>query len=173
MLLRDQLIADATVYIDMRIEEFWSRVNKNGPVHPVLGTPCWPWTGGTVVRGYGQFWLGKQEGVHRIAWRLLHGEVPGRLHVLHRCDNTICVNAQEHLFLGTHQQNMEDRDRKGRRRPPQGAEHGHSKLTEEQVLKIRELRATGIKNIDIAKMFGVSQSMVSKIGLGHYWRHLQ
>jgi len=53
MLLRDQLIADAIAYIDTRIDELWSKVNKNGPVHPALGTPCWPWTGGTVVRGYG------------------------------------------------------------------------------------------------------------------------
>src|ERR1700761_415443 len=145
MLLRDQLVADAVAYVDMRVSEFWSKVNKDGPIHPALGTPCWVWTGSTVVGGYGQFWLGKQEGTHRLAWRLLRGEISNRLHVLHRCDNTICVNAQDHLFLGTHQQNMEDRDRKGRRNAPRGASHANATLTDADVESIRLLRAQGLK----------------------------
>ncbi len=29
-------------------ERFWTRVNKDGPVHPVLGTACWLWTGAVL-----------------------------------------------------------------------------------------------------------------------------
>ncbi len=49
--------------------------------------------------------LCRRDGSHRIAYELVHGPVPRRLYVLHRCDTPRCVNV-EHLALGTQKENI-------------------------------------------------------------------
>ncbi len=77
---------------------------------------CLVWTGakGGPMR-YGQIGINdKVEYVHRAAWIARHGPIPPETpYVLHRCDNPPCW-ADEHLFLGTHQDNMDDAVAKGR-----------------------------------------------------------
>src|SRR5574338_362980 len=86
---------------------FWSRVDKNGPLHPVLLTRCWVWTGAKMKGklAYGQF---RGQKCHRFAWRAVGKTIPEGLFVLHRCDNPSCVRPT-HLFLGTAQANMDDK----------------------------------------------------------------
>lgn len=91
-------------------ERFWSRVDRRGP------DECWPWTGSRNPAGYGAFSRGgKRSNTHRVAWEMTHGPIPGRLHVLHACDNPPCCNPA-HLSLGTHEDNMADMVAKGRGR---------------------------------------------------------
>ena len=45
--------------------------------------------------------------MHRLAWIEAHGPIPDGLFVLHQCDNPSCFEV-EHLFLGTHAENMRD-----------------------------------------------------------------
>ena len=111
-------------------ERFWEKVDKNGPIHPVLGTRCWLWTANiNPVTGYGQFSLTHSTGtrVHRLAWELTNGPITGGLCVLHSCDNKPCVNPG-HLFLGTKLDNTQDMIAKGRRgvNPAAIATHCHS-----------------------------------------------
>lgn len=74
---------------------------------------CWLWKG-NICAGYGQMvFNGKHARAHRVSWVLHHGEILNGLHVLHKCDVSICVNP-EHLFLGTNLENSTDRHRKGR-----------------------------------------------------------
>lgn len=91
---------------------------------PEPNSGCWLWLGSTIPTGYGVIGVdGKNWRAHRAAWRAYRGEV-GSLHVLHRCDNPGCINP-DHLFLGTHTDNMRDRRDKGRQglNPPRGEKH--------------------------------------------------
>ncbi len=108
-------------------ERFWPRVNKDGPIPshcPELG-PCWVWTGGGDR--YGNIRVdGRTRMTHQVAWLLETGTWP-KLNVLHKCDNGFCVRFT-HLFEGTHQDNMNDREAKGRGKakgiPPMTCVHG-------------------------------------------------
>jgi hypothetical protein len=108
--------------LEARLESFWSRVDK-GP-HP---KGCWLWTGCTYNAGYGSFWWRqKMRGTNRVSWEVHNGrEVPEGLDVCHTCDVPLCVNP-EHLWLGTHHENMQDKVRKGRHKNGRtAAELGH------------------------------------------------
>jgi hypothetical protein len=97
---------------------FWEMVDRNGPVpahRPELG-PCWIWIGSKNNAGYGQINRGDSVPVlaTRVSYEILHG--PGSLgenFACHHCDNPPCVN-YNHLFAGTHQENMKDMTAKGR-----------------------------------------------------------
>jgi HNH endonuclease len=54
-------------------------------------------------------------GMHRIVWMFANGPIPPGMMVLHHCDNTRCVHLP-HLYLGTHQQNVDDMVERGRHR---------------------------------------------------------
>jgi len=75
---------------------------------------CWIWMGSTS-KGYGGIKIkGKMKKVHRVLWELTNGPIPKGMFVLHKCDITECANP-DHLFLGTHTDNMRDMIQKGRR----------------------------------------------------------
>ena len=79
---------------------------------------CWIWVGALDTDGYGMIAVGRgPKSAHRISWILKNGEIPDGKHVLHTCDNPACVNP-DHLFLGTHSDNMKDGVKKGRIKPP-------------------------------------------------------
>lgn len=77
---------------------------------------CWLWKNSKKNWTYGVFSNGdKMVTAHRFSWEHSNGEVKNGLFVLHKCDNPPCVNP-DHLFLGTHQDNMKDMMEKGRHR---------------------------------------------------------
>ncbi len=91
--------------------------------------------------------------------------------VCHRCDNPPCVDG-EHLFLGTAKDNFHDCLAKGRY-TPKGTGNAAAKLTESEVLRIRELWASGHWTQQaIANDFGMTQSSVSALLLGKTWKHV-
>lgn len=144
---------------------FWKRV-------AILGhDECWEWRGCKTDSGYAQIWINKRGYyVHRIAWLLTHGDIPEGVFVLHRCDNRICVNLN-HLFLGSHQDNMDDKVSKGRQHHPRGELHGAAKLTDETVLRIRGMYPL-YNQYQLSEMFGVSQAHISHIIRREVWRHV-
>jgi len=102
-----------------------------------------------------------------------NGEIGAGLFVCHKCDTPLCVNP-DHLFLGTHQENMNDCVAKGRtnggtKTPLRGSKNAKSKLSESQVALIRSLNWPQRK---IASHFGVSQALISKIKRNEMWRHI-
>ena len=160
---------------------FWAKVDTSGGFDA-----CWPWQGATSG-GYGSF---DHNGAHRFALEIKLGRpiAPG-LFACHTCDNPPCCNPL-HLFEGTHQDNVDDRQAKGRgvipvrratgddhpaRRIPglrQGTRNGRHRITEDDVRAIRALLAAGTRWIDIAAEFGISKPAVSHIAAGRTWSHV-
>lgn len=81
----------------------------NDFVSPEPNSGCFLWTGTTTASGHG-VWKGKA--AHRYVCEGLTNEKPL---ALHKCDISCCVNPQ-HLFPGTHKDNMIDMVKKGRHR---------------------------------------------------------
>ncbi len=143
---------------------FWERVNKDAP------NGCWEWMGARSSAGYGQVRVqGKLNYAHRWALRLVGRDPAASEVVCHTCDNPPCVNP-EHLFTGTVKDNAVDAANKGR--TTQGERNIHAKLTDEQVLEIRERHASGEHRREIAQAFGISADSVNRIASRRTWAHV-
>lgn len=126
---------------------------------------CLLFTGYLNASGYGVIQTGGNQDpatalAHRVVWVSERGAIPDGLVVRHRCDKPACVEVG-HLELGTHADNMLDRDRRGR--TLQGEATGRHKLSWQQVCSIRELCAVGTPHRVIAQRFGISTTQVSYI----------
>jgi hypothetical protein len=148
-------------------ERFWEKVDRRG------SDECWLWTSTRNPKGYGHFQSGRRAMLaHRMAYLLTYGPIPGRLDVLHRCDNPPCVNPA-HLFAGTHAENMADMVAKDRSRKNRGESIGASKLTASQVQVIRQKYSAGVKVCVIAEEFGINRNTVRHIVRRITWGHVE
>ena len=185
--------------------DIWKYVNKTDS--------CWLWTMAVSQDGYGKWVINRKTVIsHRFVWELVNGPIPVGLFVCHTCDVRNCVRP-DHLFLGTHKDNMRDMREKGRaakgdansarkypekllrgkahhfsripksgddsvsRKYPEklarGEANNKAKLTESQVLEIREKHAAGhVTYNDLGRKYGVNGWMISVIVRGKFWRHL-
>ncbi len=104
---------------------------------------------------------GKVQYMHRYLWEQINGKIPDGMYVLHKCNNRACINP-EHLYLGTHAQNMRD-----------VAKSGVRQVIPDKVIElIIELRSV-MPTRKIARIYDVSQSTVSKLHNGTYNRLCQ
>lgn len=145
-------------------ERFWALVHKGGE--------CWTWAGATNNRGYGKLNGGPALRfavvlAHRVSFAIHNGWTPGELEVCHRCDNPSCVNP-DHLFIGTHTENLHDARRKGR--IVREENHPRAKLTKRKVTAIRKAIGGGMPRKSIAVEYGVSESTIGDIAQGRTWR---
>lgn len=169
----------------MRSKEFYDNYEKHfwsNLVHVGGPDECWP-AKNLCGRGYGGVtFKGKSHGAHVMAYRLSRKEdVPHGIQVCHTCDNPPCCNPN-HLFLGTGKDNAQDCIKKGRKATFKGKKnamygkngtlHPASKLTEKDVLAIRQLRRDGVKRKTIADMFGITPECVVAIAYGRTWKHV-
>lgn len=145
-----------------------------------LQHPCIEWEGSRDIFGYGVTRLNrgrKQVKAHRVAYCVEQGldlsDIEGYL-VRHRCDNTSCVQPS-HLLLGNAQDNMDDMMERGRHRAFKGESHKMSKLTEKDVLDIRERHVKSCRKNGqsaIARDYGVTSAAISGIVSRKHWRHI-
>jgi len=135
---------------------------------------CWEWQAAVDSCGYGRFGFRKELlSAHRFAWIIAFGEIPSGIHVLHSCDNPPCCNPC-HLFLGSHQDNMADRNNKGRSNggSKSGEDNPACRYTNKDILKIREMLRKGHTQREVAFMFNTIQLIISAIHLRKYWKHI-
>lgn len=155
-------------------ERLWRQINRCDP------ELCWPWTGKSMVDGYGKIGEGGRKGrqmlAHRAVWELVNGPIPriNEYHgmvVMHTCDNRACCNPS-HLRLGRQADNVKDMDRKKRRvnSPHLGEAHGNAKLTNNDVRAIRKSTHT---NVETASAYGITRQNVRLIRLKKAWRHIK
>lgn len=139
-------------------ERFWAKVDKSGGPDA-----CWLWTGSRNALGYGWASDANHRGVgaHRLAWILTNGN-PGPLFVMHSCDNPPCVNPA-HLSVGTHADNLRDSSRKGRM---------HQKITDGQVIELRERAAAGESAAALGRAFRLSYTGAKRIIRGRMRPHV-
>jgi plasmid maintenance system antidote protein VapI len=149
------------------IARFWARVEKTDG--------CWVWTGGPSKYAYGMVYgvsgvPGLSVRAHRFSYELEFGAIPDGLFVLHRCDNRRCVRP-DHLFLGTHADNMADMVAKRRQAHNRGELSPNAILTDAQVREILRLSRT-MRQKAIARMFGVNRATISSIISRASWKHI-
>ena len=134
---------------------------------PEPNSGCWLWFGAGDDLGYGNLWgNNKLTKVHRLQWERFNGYIPSGLEVCHKCDTPACINP-DHLFLGTHKENMRDSVLKGRN--ARGERNGRTTLTEKQALAIRnDLRPAKI----VGLQYGVGAACVRQIRRGVRWIYL-
>lgn len=147
---------------------FWRKVDKTSSP-----SGCWLWTGNKHPRGYGTIMLARHTyRAHRYAYLITYGELPEGMEVCHRCDNPPCVNPN-HLFLGTHQDNMDDMKAKGRLPYRKGAASGRAKLTEDQV---RDIRSRYVHKYGclaaLSREFGVTPEAIAYVVSRKNWSHI-
>lgn len=152
-------------------EQFWAKVDRTGGP-----AACWPYLKRRTKRGYGQTVVGsRRDGTrriaqaHAVAYEIAHGPLAEGMEIRHSCHNRACCNPA-HLVPGTHAENMADMVAAGR---SLAGERNHiAKLTAPEVLAIRRRRARGEKAGDLAREYGVSDSLISQIATRRLWRHL-
>src|SRR5688572_14191574 len=143
------------------VERFWRLVNKNHP------SGCWIWKGSKNALGYGSFNDGnKTIAAHRFA-ESLKAPLPKGQTVMHDCDNPSCVL---HIRRASCAENIADCSKKGR--IARGSRHGSSKLTEKDVVSIRELLEQGTAISSIAKKFQVHYVTIFDIRAKRTWNWL-
>jgi len=131
---------------------------------------CWKWNGYFTKSGYPRLRNPTNRPshvlAHRISYVLHRGPIPKDKHVLHKCDNPECTNPK-HLFIGTHRDNMLDKERKGRANHP-------SILTIEKVRAIKNLLELGtLSQREIGLRFGVKRETITNINNGLCWKHVR
>jgi len=160
------------------VERFWEKVQKTDS--------CWMWTASKRYKGYGAFiWKDKdgriiQGRAHRFSWTIHKGDIPEGIFVLHHCDQPACVNP-EHLFLGTNQDNVNDKMKKGRHvkaetygpgKYKRGKDHHRTKLTSDTILRIRN-DYPSLSFSRIAKKYSISISHAYAIVKRKAWKHVK
>lgn len=148
------------------LERFWRSVDKSGE--------CWTWTKCLDSAGYGQFYDGKNVvRASRYIFQVLNGQLSSDQLVCHHCDNPACVRP-EHLFEGSHGDNMRDAARKGRLVYGQnkGELNGSAKLTTDDVIRIRSEEWRQISSSELGRRLNVSVGLISGIRLRKWWKHV-
>lgn len=111
--------------------------------------------------------------VHRMAYEAIHGELESSELVLHHCDTPLCFRP-EHLFIGTHQDNIDDMWAKNRQQTyTRGPDAFNALLTHEKVRAIRKLYAEGNTTLrKLAEQFGIKNQSIHKVIKRQTYKHV-
>lgn len=152
---------------------------EDDPEQPWQSYPCLLWDRDFFWDGYGKVKVTRKHArAHRLAYVLMHGEIPKTVLVCHHCDNPACFRPV-HLFAGDNSSNMRDCAAKGRHRSwaklypervPRGEKSANAKLTPELVFRIRNEPIPNQRLL--AEELGVTQTLISRVLLRKCWTHI-
>lgn len=111
---------------------------------------------------------------HRLVWVSIHGPIPAGLTINHR-NGIKSDNRPENLELATASEQMRHRLdvlKTHRGGCPPGSRHWKTKLTEEDVRRIRQLRKDGTRPTDLALEFDLSVASIINICARRIWKHV-
>lgn len=146
---------------------YWKNVVKG-----VGEDDCWSWSGHSH-KGYGRVCIDyKYKQAHRVSWELHFGPIPEGMLVCHKCDNPPCTNPK-HLFIGSHLDNNDDKISKGRSAPQHGENNPSAKANAALIIKIFEMKKSGMRNCDISREVGLGQVVVCQILKRDRWKHVE
>lgn len=154
---------------DLPVEE---RFNRS---YTVDSKGCWIWSAYLNAKRRPVISIrGVQVYAHRYSYERYRGLIPKGIEVCHSCDVTECVNPN-HLFLGTHQDNMDDMVSKDRANKPKGSLNGRAKLTESDIVFIRTMyrpRHKEYSQLALARRFNVCVVTIQEILYRKKWAHV-
>lgn len=150
------------------------RILKNVVINNVTG--CWEWVG-YKRNGYGRTIIGSRKDgtrktitAHRLSYLIFREKIPDGMEICHSCDNPACINP-DHLFAGTRQENIDDRERKGRNIVKTGEEQSLAKLSKKAVKDARwERTYHGTSFQKLADRYGVSKKTMQNAINGTTWK---
>lgn len=129
---------------------------------------CWIWFGGDNGRYPIIRYKRKNFFAHRLSFELFKNQKIGDKFVCHTCDKSLCINP-DHLFLGSHKDNMKDASSK--KRMAFGEKHYQCKLKNENIKEIQILAKCGLSQSQVCEIFGISQTDVSAILRKKNWKY--
>lgn len=185
---KSPMLLAKTDFSEADLGRFWEKVKKNSH------GDCWEWQALKNDKGYGRFHSkGTMIMAHKAAYVISGNDLVEGLFVCHRCDNPACVNP-DHLWLGTHTDNMRDAAAKGRlacgakngtqahpesraygnrngsitcpQKRPRGESHRKSKLNNS---KVAEILTSGQSGASLARKFNVHQNTIFRVRSGKSW----
>jgi hypothetical protein len=121
-----------------------------------FSSPCWIWQHARAKAGYG---LTRDEDkktvtAHRVYYQRVVGPIPPKLQLDHLCRVRECVNPA-HLEAVTNAENT----RRG----------WMTRLNREKVERIKLLAASGVRFVEISKIYDVSANHIGSIVHGEKW----
>lgn len=149
-----------------QIQRFWSKTEPKE-------SGCIEWTRAKRSYGYGAVRIERRSlAAHRVAFFLKNGPFPNGAEICHRCDNPPCCNP-DHLFIGTHLDNMRDMFSKNRRISAKGEKHAAAKLTESQVRELRTRYANKEGSMEkLGLQYGITRQSAHLIISRQSWPHI-
>jgi hypothetical protein len=149
---------------------FWDRVNENTVIE---ANGCHLFNGHRNDDGYARISKdGKLVFVHREIFKKHNPEVEITGVVMHTCDTPNCINPK-HLRHGTQADNVKDMKDKGRGNYLTGSAQSQAKLTEANVVIIKQKLEIGVTSARLARDFNVSEAAIQNIKKGRRWTHVK
>lgn len=152
---------------EKEIKRFWSKIEKTDE--------CWNWQRGLTADGYGTLGIGNGKTIKasRLALILTKPNPDNKPYALHTCkQNRKCCNP-DHLYWGDQIDNMKDREKDGTNGQRFGEKNSFAKLTENQVIEIREKYETKQYSYDkLAEEYKIGRSSIGRIIRNEYWTNI-
>ena len=154
-----------------RVRSYWQRGGKGQPwsitiLPQRILSPCF------VGKYPGVSLSGQTRNIHTLVLVTFTGPPPPGHECCHG-DGDRTNNYLSNLRWGTHSDNKFDRVKHGNSPNHKGVNHPNAKLTNDQVLHIRELRSQGYRLAEIGKMFNIASNTVSYIARRILWPHVR